>query len=62
MGWCINCHRETEVKTEGNDYYDKLVKLHNANTNEPMKVNRYWRTGVLKMSLLILKRIFLLYI
>ena len=38
MGWCINCHRETEVKTEGNDYYDKLVKLHNANTNEPMKV------------------------
>lgn len=38
MGWCINCHRETDVKTEGNDYYDKLVKLHNANTNEPMKV------------------------
>lgn len=38
MGWCINCHRETEIKTEGNDYYDKLVELHNANTNEPMKV------------------------
>lgn len=38
MGWCINCHRETEVKTEDNDYYDKLVKLHNANTREPMKV------------------------
>ncbi|EMR03040.1 c-type cytochrome [Cesiribacter andamanensis] len=29
MGWCINCHRDTEVKTEGNDYYDKLVQLHN---------------------------------
>jgi mono/diheme cytochrome c family protein len=29
MGWCINCHRDTEVKTEGNEYYDKLVQLHN---------------------------------
>jgi mono/diheme cytochrome c family protein len=24
MGWCINCHRETEVKMEGNGYYTKL--------------------------------------
>jgi cytochrome c2 len=24
MGWCINCHRETEVKMEGNAYYDKI--------------------------------------
>ena len=24
MGWCINCHRETEVKMEGNDYYTKM--------------------------------------
>jgi len=24
MGWCINCHRETEVKMEGNDYYTKI--------------------------------------
>ena len=24
MGWCINCHRETEVKMEGNAYYDKV--------------------------------------
>ena len=23
MGWCINCHRETNVKMEGNAYYDK---------------------------------------
>ncbi|WP_431162727.1 c-type cytochrome [Flagellimonas beolgyonensis] len=21
MGWCINCHRETNVKVEGNEYY-----------------------------------------
>ena len=24
MGWCINCHRETEVKMEGNDYYTSI--------------------------------------
>jgi mono/diheme cytochrome c family protein len=24
MGWCIDCHRKTEVKMEGNAYYDKL--------------------------------------
>ncbi|UTW63480.1 c-type cytochrome [bacterium SCSIO 12741] len=24
MGWCINCHRETEVAMEGNEYYEKL--------------------------------------
>lgn len=24
MGWCINCHRETNVKVEGNDYYKKI--------------------------------------
>ena len=24
MGWCINCHRKTDVKMEGNDYYKKI--------------------------------------
>jgi mono/diheme cytochrome c family protein len=24
MGWCINCHRKTEVKMEGNAYYTKI--------------------------------------
>jgi mono/diheme cytochrome c family protein len=24
MGWCINCHRTTDVKVEGNDYYKKI--------------------------------------
>jgi mono/diheme cytochrome c family protein len=24
MGWCINCHRETNVKVEGNAYYAKI--------------------------------------
>jgi len=24
MGWCVDCHRETEVKMEGNPYYAQL--------------------------------------
>ena len=24
MSWCINCHRKTEVKMEGNEYYTKI--------------------------------------
>jgi mono/diheme cytochrome c family protein/Na+-transporting methylmalonyl-CoA/oxaloacetate decarboxylase gamma subunit len=38
MGWCINCHRETDVNTKGNEYYDKLVKLHSETSKSPMKV------------------------
>lgn len=39
MGWCINCHRETQVNADGNDYYDKLLELHeSANPGEPLKV------------------------
>lgn len=30
MGWCIDCHRTTEVKTDANGYYDK--ELHNKLT------------------------------
>ena len=26
MGWCVNCHKETNVKVEGNEYY---AKIHN---------------------------------
>jgi len=24
MGWCINCHRESNIKIEGNEYYEKI--------------------------------------
>jgi len=33
MGWCINCHRQTDVNTKGNAYYDKLMQLHDPNNN-----------------------------
>ncbi len=36
MGWCIDCHRKTEVNTKGNAYYDKLLAVHAS--KEPMKV------------------------
>jgi cytochrome c551/c552 len=26
MGWCIDCHRKTEVKVKDNGYYDKIHK------------------------------------
>jgi len=28
MGWCINCHRQTEVKFDGNEYYESYEKYH----------------------------------
>ncbi len=28
MGWCIDCHRKTNVDAKGNAYYDNLVELH----------------------------------
>jgi mono/diheme cytochrome c family protein len=36
MGWCIDCHRKTQVNTDGNQYYDKLLALHNS--KEPLRV------------------------
>lgn len=38
MGWCIDCHRKTDVNTKGNEYYDKLVELHNKSSKQPLKV------------------------
>lgn len=38
MGWCIDCHRRTDVNTKDNAYYDKLVALHRKESKEPLKV------------------------
>ncbi|HSI78654.1 MAG TPA: c-type cytochrome [Lunatimonas sp.] len=37
MGWCIDCHRNTEIVSQGNEYYDKLVLLH-ADSKDALKV------------------------
>ena len=34
MGWCIDCHRKTEVNTKDNAYYDKMVQMHNVSQKE----------------------------
>jgi cytochrome c551/c552 len=28
MGWCVNCHRETEVQFKGNAYYETFKQYH----------------------------------
>lgn len=33
MGWCINCHRQTAVQFEGNDYYKAYSKYHEEIAN-----------------------------
>jgi len=38
MGWCIDCHRKTDVNSKGNAYYDNLVELHSKSSKTPMKV------------------------
>jgi len=37
MGWCINCHRETEVKFTENGYYETFRKQHAEYKMEDLK-------------------------
>jgi mono/diheme cytochrome c family protein len=43
MGWCVNCHRETDVQMEGNGYYDdfkkQLKEVYKNKDIENFKVN-----------------------
>jgi len=34
MGWCVNCHRQTEVQFGGNNYYSTYEKLHEQLKNK----------------------------
>ncbi|MFD2520951.1 c-type cytochrome [Emticicia soli] len=38
MGWCVDCHRKTDVNGKDNAYYDKLMEAHNAVSKGSMKV------------------------
>ncbi|HYG17519.1 MAG TPA: c-type cytochrome [Ohtaekwangia sp.] len=39
MGWCIDCHRKTDIDTTKNKaYYDRLLEGHNKGGNKPLKV------------------------
>ncbi|MES2616480.1 MAG: cytochrome c3 family protein [Bacteroidota bacterium] len=38
MGWCINCHRESNIDVENNPYYEELhakIKAEKGNANSP---------------------------
>lgn len=37
MGWCINCHLETQVSMEGNEYYDEIHERLKKNGKEELK-------------------------
>jgi len=37
MGWCIDCHRNTEIKVD-NGYYDKLTALHQGAQKTALRV------------------------
>ena len=42
MGWCIHCHRDTEVQFEGNGFYEEYVKYQeeiNAGTRSKVTVD-----------------------
>ena len=38
MGWCIDCHRKSEVNGKDNGYYAKLMEAHSAVSKGSMKV------------------------
>jgi hypothetical protein len=38
MGWCIDCHRKTELNTQNNEYYDRLVEMHKDSSKDPLRV------------------------
>lgn len=33
MGWCVNCHRQTEVKFKDNEYYSSYTRYHEEIAN-----------------------------
>jgi len=38
MGWCIACHRKTQVQTKDNGYYDRLLELHEKKSKKALTV------------------------
>jgi cytochrome c551/c552/uncharacterized integral membrane protein len=44
MGWCVNCHRQTEVQFKDNDYYNIFQKYHD-------EIKEGKRTGVTEAEL-----------
>lgn len=50
MGWCIDCHRKTDVNNAGNAYYDKLIELHEKETGRKGSKMKVEEIGGLECS------------
>jgi mono/diheme cytochrome c family protein len=45
MGWCIDCHRETGIDAENNDYYEKIHAIAKKDIAEYGEESKYWKDG-----------------
>lgn len=45
MGWCVDCHNETGIDLENNDYYEALHAKAKADIAENGEESKYWKDG-----------------
>lgn len=45
MGWCVDCHRETGIDMENNDYYEELHAKAKADVEKHGEDSKYWKDG-----------------
>lgn len=51
MGWCIDCHRKTEVDVENNDYYEKLHSVAKKDIEKNGEKSKYLKDGKVNITI-----------
>lgn len=51
MGWCIDCHRNTGVDVENNDYYEKLHALAKKDIDKNGNKSKYLKDGKINITI-----------
>ena len=51
MGWCIDCHRNTGVDVENNDYYDELHKVAKKDIEANGAKSKYLKDGKINVTI-----------
>jgi cytochrome c551/c552 len=51
MGWCIDCHRKTEVDVENNDYYEKLHAVAKKDIEKNGDKSKYLKDGKINITI-----------
>jgi cytochrome c551/c552 len=51
MGWCIDCHRKTEVDVENNDYYEKLHSVAKKDIEKNGEKSKYLKDGKINITI-----------